>query len=142
MKKLISCNGVAINSFAVSVNISNSVQNRSLWSKGLASALTVPRTILSQFFDVVSIFNAVIERFFTKNILLKYFNIPLFSYLRSCIRLMKHGDIGRSSRRRCSIEKGVLKNFAKFIGKHPCQSLFLKQNCRPQTCCLIKKETL
>ena len=111
-------------------------------TKGISSALTVPRTILSQFADVVSIFNAVIERFFTKNILLKYFNIPLFPCLRSCIRLMNHGDIGRSSHRRCSIEKGVLKNFAKFIGKHPCQSLFLKQNCRPQTCCLIKKETL
>ena len=37
----------------------------------------------------------------------------------------------RSSHRRCSIEKGVLKTFAKFTGKHLCQSLFF-----------IKKETL
>ena len=29
----------------------------------------------------------------------------------------------RSSHRRCSIKKGVLKNFAKFTGKHLCQSL-------------------
>ena len=31
----------------------------------------------------------------------------------------------RSSHRRCSSKKGVLKNFAKFAGKHLCQSLFL-----------------
>ena len=30
-----------------------------------------------------------------------------------------------SSHRRCSIKKGVLRNFAKFTGKHLCQSLFL-----------------
>ena len=30
----------------------------------------------------------------------------------------------RSSHRRCSIKNGVLKYFAKFIGKHLCQSLF------------------
>ena len=37
----------------------------------------------------------------------------------------------RSSHQRCSIEKGVLRNFAKFTGKHLCQSL------RPAT--LLKK---
>ena len=31
----------------------------------------------------------------------------------------------RSSHRRCSVRKGVLRNFAKFTGKHLCQSLFL-----------------
>ena len=30
-----------------------------------------------------------------------------------------------SSHGRCSIKEGVLKNFAKFTGKHLCQSLFL-----------------
>ena len=30
----------------------------------------------------------------------------------------------RSSHRKCSIKKGILKNFAKFTGKHLCQSLF------------------
>ena len=38
----------------------------------------------------------------------------------------------RSSHRRCSLGKGVFKNFAKFTGKHLCQSL----------CNFIKKETL
>ena len=31
----------------------------------------------------------------------------------------------RSNHRRYSIKKGVLRNFAKFTGKHQCQSLFL-----------------
>ena len=31
----------------------------------------------------------------------------------------------RSSHQRCSIRKGGLKKFAKFTGKHLCQSLFL-----------------
>ena len=30
----------------------------------------------------------------------------------------------RSSQRRCSVKKGALRNFSKFIGKHLCQSLF------------------
>ena len=30
----------------------------------------------------------------------------------------------RSSHRKCSLKKGVLKTFAKFTGKHLCQSLF------------------
>ena len=29
--------------------------------------------------------------------------------------------------RRCSVKKGVLKNFAKFTGKHLCQSLFFNK---------------
>ena len=33
----------------------------------------------------------------------------------------------RSSHQKCSIKKGVLKNFAKFTGKHLCQSLFLNK---------------
>ena len=33
--------------------------------------------------------------------------------------------INRSSHGKCSLEKGVLKSFAKFTGKHLCQSLFL-----------------
>ena len=33
----------------------------------------------------------------------------------------------RSSHRGCSVRKGVLKNFAKFSGKHLCQSLFFNK---------------
>ena len=41
----------------------------------------------------------------------------------SCYR----SSLFRSSHRRCSINKGVLTNFAKFIGKHLCQSLFFNK---------------
>ena len=45
--------------------------------------------------------------------------------------------ISRSNHQRCSIKKGVLRNFVKFSGKHLCQSLFM-----PQACNFIKKESL
>ena len=44
-------------------------------------------------------------------------------------------SFSRSSHRRCSIKKAVLKNFATFTRKHLRWSLFLK------TCNFIKKET-
>ena len=44
----------------------------------------------------------------------------------------------RSGHRRCSVRKRVLRNFAKFTGKHLCQSLFLNKNAEN----FIKKETL
>ena len=45
----------------------------------------------------------------------------------------------RSSRQRCSITKGVLRNFAKFTGKHLCRSLFFNKVTALD---FIKKETL
>ena len=42
----------------------------------------------------------------------------------------------RNSHRKCSVKKGVLRNFAKFTGKHLCQSLSYS------LCNFIKKETL
>ena len=36
-------------------------------------------------------------------------------------------SISRSSHWRCSVRKGVPRNFAKFIGKHLCHGLFLKK---------------
>ena len=41
----------------------------------------------------------------------------------------------------CSIRKGVLRNFAKFTGKHLCKSLFFNKVAGP-ACSFIKKETL
>ena len=41
---------------------------------------------------------------------------------KSCIL---NGFTFRSSHRRCSAKKGILKNFTKFTGKHLCWSLFL-----------------
>ena len=38
----------------------------------------------------------------------------------------------RSSQQRCSMKKDVLRNFAKFTGKHLCQSLFIKKETLAQ----------
>ena len=43
--------------------------------------------------------------------------------------MVRHG-LHRSSQRKCSFKKGVLKIFAKFTGKHLCQSLFFNWNFR------------
>ena len=47
--------------------------------------------------------------------------------------------IYRSSHQRCSMKKGVVRNFAKFTGKHLCQSLLFNKvaGLRPAT--LLKK---
>ena len=44
--------------------------------------------------------------------------VPLFT---------KFFAAARSSHQRCSIKKGVLRNFTKFTGKHLCQSLFFNK---------------
>ena len=48
-----------------------------------------------------------------------------------CLRCYKveydYAWIDRSSHQRCSMKKCVLKNFAKFRGKHSCQSLFFNK---------------
>ena len=59
--------------------------------------------------------------------------LAMFQFLTN---ISKFRTTHRSGHRRFSIKKGVLKNFAKFTGKHLCQSLFF------QACNFIKKETL
>ena len=57
--------------------------------------------------------------------------------------IWKNKTLGdRSNRRRCFVKKDVLRIFAKFTGKHLCQSLLF--NKKPGASCLqlIKKETL
>ena len=41
-----------------------------------------------------------------------------------------------------SSEKGVLRNFPKFIGKHACQSSFFNKVAGLRSAILLKKETL
>ena len=36
-------------------------------------------------------------------------------------------ELDRSNHQRCSIKKGVLRNFTKFTGKYLCQSLFFNK---------------
>ena len=46
-------------------------------------------------------------------------NFTKFSKLENCLN--------RNSHQRCSMKKGVLRNFVKFTGKHLCQSLFFNK---------------
>ena len=52
--------------------------------------------------------------------------------------------LDRISERRCSVEKDVLRNFAKFTGKHLFQSLFFNKvaSLRPEPCNFLQKETV
>ena len=45
----------------------------------------------------------------------------------------------RSSHQRCSVRKGVLRNFAKFTGKQLCQSLFFNKVAGLKPVTLLKK---
>ena len=56
-----------------------------------------------------------------------------------CRSLLVQDKIDRSSHRRCSVKKGVLRNSAKFTGKHLYQSFFFNKvvDLRPET--LLKK---
>ena len=51
---------------------------------------------------------------------------------------MKYFKKIQNSHRRCSVRNGVLRNFAKFTGKHLCQSLYFNK----VACNFIKIETL
>ena len=46
---------------------------------------------------------------------------------------------GRSSHWRCFVRKGVLRNFARFTGKHLCQSLYF--NKFAEVCNFMKMKT-
>ena len=46
--------------------------------------------------------------------------------------------LNRSSHRRCSVRKGVLRNVAKFTGKHLCQSLYFHKVQCARVSILIK----
>ena len=45
----------------------------------------------------------------------------------------------RSSHQRCSVRKGVLRNFTKFTGKHLCQVVFFNKVAGPEPATLLKK---
>ena len=60
-------------------------------------------------------------------------------FLLKVVLTENQNAVFKSSHWRCSVKKGVLKNFAKFTGKHLCQSLFFNKvaGLRP-----VEKETL
>ena len=53
--------------------------------------------------------------------------------------LRNYYTIFRSSHRRCSIKKAILKHFVIFTGKHLCRSLFVKKVAGRHACNFIKK---
>ena len=64
----------------------------------------------------------------------KFFN---FSLLTAATFLLRY--IFRSNHQRCSVTKGVLRNFAKFIGKHQCQSLLFNKVVGLMPAAFLKK---
>ena len=75
---------------------------------------------------------------FLKAILKRSENICWLMHGFVCYRFMPLDEcILRSSHQRCSMKKDVLRNFVKFSGKHPCQSLFFNKVASPAT--LLKK---
>ena len=57
---------------------------------------------------------------------------------------MFHGSVFpdksfRSSHQRCSVKKGVLRNYTKFTGKHLCQGLFFSKVTGLRSATLLKK---
>ena len=70
----------------------------------------------------------LINRFLIKNVYFKNDDLQLHLY--------------KSSQRRCSIKKGVLKNFAKFTGKRLCQSLSFNKVAGLGPATLFKKRLL
>ena len=69
-------------------------------------------------------------------------NQPLIAINMVNMYPVEAGTKVRSSRPEVFCKKGVFRNFAKFTGKHLCQSLFFTKvaGLRPVT--LLKKETL
>ena len=53
--------------------------------------------------------------------------------------LRNYSTIFRSSHRRCSIKKAILKHFVIFTGKHLCRGLFFNKDAGHQACNFIKK---
>ena len=87
--------------------------------------------------------NPIIFQFYSKNfikinliILPKFVGICYYAFLMYFT--YSATSMYRSSHRRCSGRKGVLKNFAKYTGKHLCQSLFFNK-VAGQVCNFIKK---
>ena len=64
---------------------------------------------------------------------MRWVNPTFFRKTESCLN--------RSSHQRCSVRKGVLRNFAKFTGKHLCQSLFFNKVAGLRLATLLKRDS-
>ena len=68
--------------------------------------------------------------------------ILLYKYFSSWEILRNYSTIFRSSHRRCSIKKAILKHFVIFTGKHLCRGLFFNKVAGHQVCNFVKKRLL
>ena len=95
---------------------------------------------------MLNIFIEIFQKIEKKIIIIKLGNI--WNWAHRCVCRTCQISMVRSSHQTCTMKKVVRRNFAKFTGKHLCQSLFFK---RPATllkkrlwhaCIFIEKETL
>ena len=75
-----------------------------------------------------------------RKLLLNIF-LSLSQRIFKVLTIIKASSKFRSTHQRCSVREGVLRNFAKFTGKHLCQSLFFNE-VAGLACNFIKKRTL
>ena len=95
------------------------------------------------YFTFQMIFSDTLHRHaFTKKKILRYNKNPHMSKtLRKAMTFIsKIKNPYKSSRRRCSLKKCVLRNFAKFIGKHLYQGLFFNKVAGLRPANLLKKK--
>ena len=80
-----------------------------------------------------------------KNVTLKHTSLGLglhsMTGMKNPVNILHLLSHPRSSHQRCSVKKGVLRNFAKFTGKYLCQCLFFNKvaGLRPAKFCEISK---
>ena len=90
---------------------------------------------------------------FSNKMMLRWYNLDeahfffTWYHFNECTYLVKvsfkkgnsHLQECRSSNHRCSVRKGVLRNFTKFTGKHLCQSLFFNKVAGRRPATLLKE---
>ena len=113
----------------------------SFWCNIFILVLPSSYSVLGSTLDPI---NSIIFQFYSKNFIeINLISLPkfvgIFYYAFLMYFTYSATSMYGNSHRRCSGRKGVLKNFAKFTGKHLCQSLFFNKvtGLRPAT--LLKK---
>ena len=104
--------------------------------KFLSKSLTSSKSILQKKVNIWTLSRYLpffISFFYWNEISKKYSVIEDTVKVENC---KANHILDRNSHRRCSVRKDVLRNFAKFTGKHLCQGLFMSG---PKDCNFIKK---
>ena len=71
----------------------------------------------------------------------RFANLHYCTFNTNEISAHKRHSRVRSSHQRCTLKSGVLKNFAKFRGKHLCQSLFFHKVAALRPATLLKRDS-